>query len=139
MLSYLPFRQAEVKPEKIVVYHFGFMVYLGGMYVCVMTEKIGRKRPLRLYLAEWREHRKLDQEQVADRMGVTAATISRHETGERGSNEAYLASLAEALDCHPTDFWRDPAQPSADDLLRDMPEDQRAQVLRIIQTFKTGT
>jgi transcriptional regulator with XRE-family HTH domain len=109
------------------------------MYVWVMAERIGPKRPIRLYLAEWREFRKLDQEQVADRMGVTAATISRHETGERSSNEGYLAALAEALDCHPTDFWRDPAQPSADDLLRDMPEDQRAQVLRIIQTFKTGT
>lgn len=109
------------------------------MYACAVAERIGPKKPIRLYLAEWREYRRLDQEQLADRVGVTAATISRHETGERSSNEGYLAALAEALNCHPTDLWRDPAQPSADDLLRDMPEDQRAQVLRIIQTFKTGT
>ena len=115
------------------------MVYLCGMYALVMAERIGPRKPIRLYLAEWREYRKLDQDQVADRLGVTAATISRHETGERSSNEAYLAALAEALDCHPTDFWRDPAHPSADDLMRSLPEDQRAQVLRIIQTFKTGT
>lgn len=38
---------------------------------------IAPKQQVGLYLAEWREHRKLTQQQLADQLGATNATVSR--------------------------------------------------------------
>lgn len=46
-----------------------------------MANRIGPKRPFRLFLAEWREQKGLSQETLGGRLGVTDVTISRWETG----------------------------------------------------------
>jgi hypothetical protein len=38
--------------------------------------RIGPRRPRRIYLAEWREHRGLTQKALGDRLGVTDMTVS---------------------------------------------------------------
>lgn len=59
--------------------------------------RIGPRRPVHIYLREWRENRNLTQQQLADRLGVDKATISRWEGGKRSPSLNVLAALGEAL------------------------------------------
>ena len=101
-----------------------------------MPARIGPKKPLRLYIAEWREHRKLTQAQLGARLGTSDVTISRYETGARKPDLNVQAAIAEALDIDPFDLRRHPDQPSADALLRDQPQDIRDQAIRLIQALR---
>ena len=49
------------------------------------TPRIGPRRPRIIFLAEWREHRKLTQKQLGERLGVPDMTISRWEKAARGA------------------------------------------------------
>ena len=60
-----------------------------------MPPRIGPKRPLRLYVAEWREHRGLTQQQMADRLGTSDVTVSRWETGARKIDDERLPRIIE--------------------------------------------
>ena len=104
-----------------------------------MVTRIGPKKPVRLYLAEWRDLRGLSQEQLANRIGSTKSSISRWETGERDITLGALSAIAEALDCDALDLYRDPARPSADALLQHMDDRMRRQAFRLIEALRTGT
>ena len=105
-----------------------------------MVTRIGPKKPVRLYIAEWRKYRHdMSQEQLANRIGSTKSSISRWETGERDITLGALGAIAEALQCEVPDLYRDPERPSADALLRDTTESLRQQAFRLIAALKTGT
>lgn len=107
--------------------------------------RIGPRRPLRIYLAEWREDRGLTQKQLGARLEppVSDMTVSRWEKAARGQrgegtaqmNDDVKAALAEALDIAPQDLYRDPKQPSADELLRDAPAGIRSQAFRVLEAL----
>lgn len=101
-----------------------------------MAPRIGPKRPRRTYLAEWREYRRLTQQQLGDRLGVTDVTVSRWETGRTLLNTNVLAAFAEALNIEPQDVYRHPDQPSADELLRDQPVEVRDQAIKLIKALR---
>ncbi len=101
-----------------------------------MPERVGPKRPLRLYIAEWRVHRGLTQQQLADRLGTSDVTVSRWETSARQPDLNALAAVAEALTIDVFDLRRHPDQPSADALLRDQPQEVRDQAIRLIQAIR---
>ena len=101
-----------------------------------MPTRIGSRRPIRLYIAEWRENRGLTQEALASRLGTTDVTISRWETRKRQPDLNAQAGLAEALDIDPFDLRRHPDQPSADALLRDQPQEVRDQAIKLIQAIR---
>lgn len=101
-----------------------------------MAERIGPKRSVRAYLAEWREAKHLTQQQVADRIGTTHVTISRWETGMRSPDDNAKAAYAEALGIEFQDLYRHPDQPSADELLRDQPAEIIDQALRVIRAMR---
>ena len=81
------------------------------------------KQQIGLYLAEWREHRKLTQQQLADQLGSSSVTVSRWETRQRQPDLAAQAAIAEVLDIEVADLHRHPDQPSADALLRGQPQE----------------
>ena len=64
----------------------------------------------RNFVREWRKHRKMTQERLAELTGYTASSISQLETGVQGSDEATLVKLSAALVCRPSagfgDAWR---------------------------------
>lgn len=101
-----------------------------------MPARIGPKRPLRLYIAEWREHRGLSQQTLGDRLGTSDVTISRWETGRRLPDLNAQAALAEALGVEVYDLFRHPDKPSADALLRDQPQEVRDQALKLIAAIR---
>ena len=100
-----------------------------------MIERIGPRQPFRHFLREWRKHRGLTQQQVADRLETNKGNVANWENGKRGIGADVQAALAEALSIDPQDLFRDPAQPSADALLRNATPEVRAQAFAIIEAL----
>ena len=68
------------------------------------------RRPL--LLRQWRKHRGLTQEKLAERLGTSKGYISQLESGKQRYNQQHLEALTEALDCDPVDLLiRDPTDP----------------------------
>lgn len=101
-----------------------------------MPARIGPKLPFRLYIAEWREEKRLTQQQLGDRLGTSDVTVSRWETGKRKPDLDAQAAIAEALGISPGDLYRHPDQPSADALLRGQPKDVVENVFKMIHAIR---
>lgn len=143
----LPYRKHTCKPKS---YHIGqrqnspLKIELDAM-VTRIRHRSGRRR--QLYLKEWRNRAKLTQQQLADRLDTTKATISRYENRKREPDVGYLEALADALDREPQDFYRHPDTPSPEELLRGVSDDQRMKIVRALKeivsasetTGRTGT
>lgn len=71
-----------------------------------MRKGIGHPKPdkPRYYFKEWRKKAGLTQEQLAERVGVTASSISQLENGKQGFTDTTLEALAWALNCDPADL-----------------------------------
>ena len=57
-----------------------------------------------LFIKERRKKMNMSQETLAERVGVSPATISNLETGRNGFSDKTLAAVAEALKCRPVDL-----------------------------------
>ena len=86
-----------------------------------MNKRMSPKRTKRIFLREWREHRGLTGEKLAEKLDTGKDQISRWENSKRRINLDVQLVLAEALNIEPEDLFRDPATPSADALLRGAP------------------
>jgi len=102
-----------------------------------MVHRIGPQKPRQNYLRAWREGRGLTQEQLAERLGTSKGQISSWETGRRSMTWGVQEALAEALSIEPWDLFRDPAQPSADELLRNASPEIRQQAIDVIRVLVT--
>lgn len=105
-----------------------------------------QKRPLDKpphFLKEWREHKQLTQEQLADLVGTDKSVISLLESGGRGLSDKWARRLAEALQIKPgwlLDHSPDSLPTSIFEVWAAIPDDRQAQAIRVLQTFtKTGT
>jgi transcriptional regulator with XRE-family HTH domain len=101
-----------------------------------MPPRIGPRKPVRLFLAEWRESRGLTQQQLADRLETSDVTVSRWETGKRRPDDDAKGAIAWVLGIEIVDLYRHPDQPSADALLRDQPPDVQDQAFRVIAAMR---
>ena len=101
-----------------------------------MPPRIFARRPPKLFLAEWRDHKGLTQVELGNRLGTTGVTVSRWETGQRRPGLDAQAAISEALGIELRDLYRHPAQPSADDLLRGQPPEIVDQALKLIRAIR---
>lgn len=112
-----------------------YVLQLSGETMCLMSRR-GH------YIKEWRKHRGLTQDQLAERIGINRAYLSKIESGKRRYDQPFLEAAAEVLQCEPADLIiRDPSDPdgiwSIWDQLRPV---ERSQVVEIAKTLKrTGT
>lgn len=86
----------------------------------------------------------MTQEGLAERIGLTAPSISQLETGKQGFTDKSLEAFAEALGCSPGDLLeRNPLVPDpARELeyrLKKATPDQRKQIERFIDFVLSGT
>ena len=84
------------------------------MYMPKRISPLARKRPQfrRTFIRQWREHRGLTLEQLADRIETTHATLSRIERGLQPYSQPLLEALAEALMTDEASLlMRDPSDP----------------------------
>jgi transcriptional regulator with XRE-family HTH domain len=98
------------------------------------TEKNGGEN----FLQKWREFRRMTREELAEKVGTTAAVIWHLEQGERGLSAKWLRKLAPPLNTSPgflLDY--DPNLVSTDliEIWSAIPPDQREQAMKIIETF----
>lgn len=97
-----------------------------------------RAHKLRIYFREWRAHRGLTQQQLADRIGTTKGRVSLKERGEEGWDEEYLADLAYALSTEPASLlMRNPLDSDAPwSLLDSLGPQSREKVLDYARMLK---
>lgn len=91
------------------------------------------------HLKAWREYRRLTQERLAEAIGTTKAVISHLEVGERGLSDKWLRKLAPALGTSPGYLLdHDPNHLPTDilDIWLSIPEGERGQALRVLETFR---
>ena len=98
-----------------------------------MTEVIGQKRRLHLYIKEHRERMGLTQEQVGLRRGVSKGTVSRWETQQHRLNPEKIAAIADALGIEPDQLWRPPGDESLDAMVKDAPDELRKTAIDIVR------
>ena len=91
-------------------------------------ERVGGKTPLKWYIREWRLHRGLTQEQLADRLDTNKGQISKLERGDQRMNDDWIAAIADALGIEPGELLFDPSRPSLNDLLRNATSEQVTQL-----------
>jgi transcriptional regulator with XRE-family HTH domain len=101
-----------------------------------MPARIAARRVRRLYIMQWREHRGMTQEQLADRLGTTSMTVSRWERGAVALNTTVMSELADALGIEPEDLYHHPDSPSPNALLRGQPREVLDQAIRIITALR---
>lgn len=56
-----------------------------------------RQRFRPTFIAQWRDHRNLTQEQLANRLGMTQSHLSMLENGKRGYTQETLEAIADSL------------------------------------------
>ena len=97
--------------------------------------------PSPTYIRQWREHRGLSLERLADRLGTTKASLSRIERGLQPYSQPMLEALAAALMCEPADLlMRDPTDPEGIWSIWDSLEPPaREQVTEIAKTFRKAS
>lgn len=109
----------------------------------VMAQNARRK----IFLREWRKHRRLTQEQLGERMGretgdaVSNAHISHIETGRQQYTQDMLERLADALNCEPYDLLIGP--PDRLEELRAItaliPPEERSRAAHVLSAFMART
>lgn len=104
------------------------------------------KRPSKTaanHLRAWREKRGLSQEALAKLVGTAGNVISLLESGDRALSDKWLRKLAPALGTQPgflLDHDPDDLDASLLEAVLAVPKEQRPQVLKILEAFKsTGT
>jgi transcriptional regulator with XRE-family HTH domain len=100
-----------------------------------MNKRIEPGPSVKLYLAEWRDHRGLSQEKLAERVGTTKASISRWENSERDLTTKVLAGIAKALAVEPVQLFRHPTEPNLDDLLGTASPRLRRKAIAVIKAL----
>lgn len=90
------------------------------------------------FIKAWRDFRGLTQEQLAERVETTTATISRLENGKQPYSQELLEALADALRCKVADLIARPPHKSQDELLtiiETLDDDTKAQATRILRAL----
>jgi transcriptional regulator with XRE-family HTH domain len=94
------------------------------------------------YIREWRLYRGLTLERLADRLGITHASLSRIERGLQPYKQPLLERLAEELQTDTASLlMRDPSDPEGIWSIWDQAKPgQRAQIVRLARVLvDTGT
>jgi transcriptional regulator with XRE-family HTH domain len=110
-----------------------------------MVVRIGLKgaKPVKTYFREWRDWKGWSQEELADRMETTTATISRVESGDRDWGKGFLEAFSYVVGCPNISdpITRPPGAPiTLDDMLRDATPEQRRQAFVVVEALlRTGT
>lgn len=111
----------------------------GKLHNVAMTERPAFPNHLRA----WREFRYLTQDELAEAIGSSRATVGHLESGARRLSDKWLIPLAKALNTSPgyiLDHDPNDLPTAVLDVWADIPTEQREQALKVLQSFRrTGT
>ncbi len=100
------------------------------------------QRYRRTFIREWRKHRALTLEQLADRLDMVPSHLSMLERGQRGYTQETLEAIASALQADVASLLiRDPTAPDAIWSVWDQAKPgEKRQIVEIAKTLiRTGT
>jgi transcriptional regulator with XRE-family HTH domain len=103
-----------------------------------MIERIGPRKPPRLYIREWMRTKKLTQTEMANRLDCSNGTVSKLVTGHMEMTVNWLQGFADAMQIDPVDLFRDPNTPTQFDLLRGETPTKQAEIVRVIKALKAS-
>jgi transcriptional regulator with XRE-family HTH domain len=108
-----------------------------------MPARIGPRKPVKIFLREWREHLGFTQEKIGARIGpdgVDKGTISRWESSDRIPTINVMAAYAEALNIPVSYLHRPPESgDSLDELARNLPERDIQKLVRTIKQMRRAS
>lgn len=111
-----------------------------------MIDRIGPKKPTRLFIREWMEKVPIDNERLAERMDCSPGTVSKLLNGHMKMTTEWLAAFADALNVEVPQLFHDPNRPTMDELLRKVPPDEERRILVVVDAMvkealskRTGT
>lgn len=112
--------------------------FLGSPDNANMAKKRKLAKTARHYVREWRIHRGLSQEQLAERIERSRGLVSQIETGDTALTEEMIFALAAAFRCAPWDIFRvnplmDGVVVDITDALRGQPADVQAEALGFVR------
>lgn len=92
------------------------------------------------YLKEWRLHRGLSQDAVADAIGKSSNYLSELERGKKRYNADILEALADVYECTPSDLLGTDPEASQDsseivNIWAHISPEKRGQARQILETF----
>lgn len=92
----------------------------------------------RHFIREWRKHRQLTQDQLAERIGISKANLSRLENFKQDYTQGLLEALAQELRCDPADLlMRNPADPVTPwPIWNTLRPKQKKLALRLLETVR---
>lgn len=61
-----------------------------------------------VFISEWRKHKGLTLQQLAERLGIQETSMSRMERGQQSITVENLEQIAPALGCEVADLFRKP-------------------------------
>jgi transcriptional regulator with XRE-family HTH domain len=96
----------------------------------------------RHFIKEWRLHRGLTQERLAERVGVTHGALSQLERGLTNYTQPMVEALADALHCEIGDLiTRDPNSDiwSIWDTVRKLPPEELRRVRIVLEAFQKAS
>lgn len=87
------------------------------------------------FLRAWRKYRGLMQDELAQRLDISTAVLSRIERGSQRYNQDFLEAVATVLGCSPVDLLsRDPnEEDEIERLLNDLDAEERQKAISIIK------
>jgi transcriptional regulator with XRE-family HTH domain len=103
-----------------------------------MAKKSSKKRHRPTFIREWRKHRGLSQERLAERLEISQENVSLIENGKVAYTQPILEAMAEALNCTPADLIMRP--PGSGDDIRDimaaLSPDSQKRAIAVIKALK---
>jgi transcriptional regulator with XRE-family HTH domain len=96
----------------------------------------------RHFIKQWRKHRGLTQEQLAERIGIARSYLTKIERGDRRYDQPFLEHAADALRCEPADLiMRNPtAEEGIWSVWEKLSPAERVQAVAVIKAISaTGT
>lgn len=92
----------------------------------------------RHFIREWRKHRLLTLERLAERIDVTHGALSQLERGETNYTQPMLEALADALQCTPGDLVTCPPtqEPGLWAIWENATPVEREQITRVVAALK---
>lgn len=112
------------------------------MHMAKVRTRFKRPAYRQTFIRQWREHRGLTQEALAERVGTTHATLSRLERGKHPYGQELLERIADALRTDVASLlMRDPSDSEALWSIWEHAEaGERRMIIEIAKTVtKTGT
>lgn len=99
--------------------------------------RIGRRKPVKIFIHEWMKYRGVNQVDLANRLEVASSgTISKKLKSPEKMSVEWLARMAHALNIEVEQLYHHPEQPRPEDLWKDADEGTRQVVIRILQSAK---